>query len=63
MKEKYIVTIIEEHKYYIEVEANNEDEAEELAWQSDDFSSSNFDDTDSWVEQVENTTDKEIIWD
>lgn len=53
MKKKYVVGIIEEFRYFIEVEADNDEEAEEMAFYSKKFSNDMFDENDSHVEYIE----------
>lgn len=53
-KQKYEVVIEETRTYRIEVLAESEEQAEELAFQSHDFASDNFKDTDSQVIEIGN---------
>lgn len=53
MTNLYRVTIIETNTYYIEVEANNEDEADEMAYDHPDYVGGHAHDTDSETEEIE----------
>lgn len=54
---KYAVSIVETHSYTIEVEAENEEQAEEKAWESNKFNDSLFDENDSYVDYITEITD------
>lgn len=53
MTKAYNVSITEELRYIIEVEANSPEEAETKAFESLDFANNNFKDNDSKVTAIE----------